>query len=100
MQSDPVARREDFSECVGQRAAHIVARAARSDEVAAAHEIEDLCDQLERSRDDAGVQNIYQYIMREREATLNIAAAPLCCPAWVQSSGSCCQKLSVVKCAQ
>ena len=27
---------------------------------------EDLCDQLEMSRDDAGVQNIYQYLMRER----------------------------------
>jgi two-component system, NtrC family, sensor kinase len=43
---------------------------------------EDLCDQLEMSRDDAGVQNIYQYRMRERhvginDATLNIAAAPL-----------------------
>ncbi len=43
---------------------------------------EDLCDQLEMSRDDAGVQNIYQYRMRDRgagpdNATLNIAAAPL-----------------------
>jgi PAS domain S-box-containing protein len=43
---------------------------------------EDLCDKLEMSRDDAGVQNIYQYQMRERhagvsDATLNIAAAPL-----------------------
>ena len=38
---------------------------------------EDLCDQLEMSRDDAGVQNIYQYMMRDRQATLNIAAAPL-----------------------
>ena len=38
---------------------------------------EDLCDQLEMSRDDAGVQNIYQYLMQERQATLNIAAAPL-----------------------
>jgi len=37
----------------------------------------DLCDQLEISRDDAGVQNIYQYMMRDRQATLNIAAAPL-----------------------
>jgi signal transduction histidine kinase len=38
---------------------------------------DDLCDQLEISRDDAGVQNIYQYMMRDRQATLNIAAAPL-----------------------
>jgi len=43
---------------------------------------EDLCEKLEMSRDDAGVQNIYQYQMRERhagasDATLNIAAAPL-----------------------
>jgi len=43
---------------------------------------EDLCDQLEISRGDAGVQNIYQYRMRERDAsltnaTLNIAVAPL-----------------------
>jgi len=38
---------------------------------------EDLCDQLEVSRDDAGVQNIYQYMMRDHQATLNIAAAPL-----------------------
>jgi PAS domain S-box-containing protein len=43
---------------------------------------EDLCDQLEMSRDDGGVQNIYQYLLRPREAnlnnaTLNIAAAPL-----------------------
>jgi len=38
---------------------------------------EDLCDQLEMSRDDAGVQNIYQYRMPDRRATLNIAAAPL-----------------------
>ena len=38
---------------------------------------EDLCDQLEMSRDDAGVQNIYQYLFRQQNATLNIAAAPL-----------------------
>jgi two-component system NtrC family sensor kinase len=43
---------------------------------------EDLCDRLETSRDDAGVQNIYQYLMRDRgagasNATLNIATAPL-----------------------
>src|SRR6185295_1230762 len=38
---------------------------------------EDLCDQLEMSRDDAGVQNIYQYLLRQQNATLNIAAAPL-----------------------
>jgi hypothetical protein len=43
---------------------------------------EDLCDQLEASRDDGGVQNIYQYLLLPREAnfnnaTLNIAAAPL-----------------------
>jgi two-component system, NtrC family, sensor kinase len=37
----------------------------------------DLCDQLEGSRDDGGVQNIYQYLFQAREATLNIAAAPL-----------------------
>ena len=37
----------------------------------------DLCDQLEGSRDDSGVQNIYQYLFKAREATLNIAAAPL-----------------------
>jgi hypothetical protein len=38
---------------------------------------EDLCDRLEMSRDDAGVQNIYQYLFRPQNATLNIAAAPL-----------------------
>ena len=38
---------------------------------------EDLCDQLEMSRDDAGVQNIYQYRLRQQNATLNIAGAPL-----------------------
>ncbi len=43
---------------------------------------EDLCDRLEIARDDAGVQNIYQYLLRQRQvglndATLNIAAAPL-----------------------
>jgi PAS domain S-box-containing protein len=38
---------------------------------------EDLCDQLESGRDDSGVQNLYQYLLRSREATLNIAAAPL-----------------------
>jgi len=38
---------------------------------------EDLCDRLEASRDDAAVQNIYQYLFQEREATLNIATAPL-----------------------
>jgi PAS domain S-box-containing protein len=37
----------------------------------------DLCDQLQASRDDGGVQNIYQYVFRPKEATLNIAAAPL-----------------------
>jgi two-component system NtrC family sensor kinase len=37
----------------------------------------DLCDQLEGSRDDGGVQNIYQYLFQAGEATLNIAAAPL-----------------------
>jgi PAS domain S-box-containing protein len=43
---------------------------------------EDLCDQLAASREDAGVQNIYQYLLRPRgpnvnNATLNIATAPL-----------------------
>ncbi len=38
---------------------------------------EDLCDQLEMSRDDGGVHNIYQYLFRQQNATLNIAAAPL-----------------------
>jgi PAS domain S-box-containing protein len=38
---------------------------------------EDLCDRLEASRDDPGVQNIYQYLFQAKEATLNIAAAPL-----------------------
>jgi len=47
---------------------------------------EDLCDQLAMSRNDEGVQNIYQYLMREREATLNIAAAPLTCCAGSRAS--------------
>jgi two-component system NtrC family sensor kinase len=38
---------------------------------------DDLCDQLEASREDGGVQNIYQYRLRQKEATLNIASAPL-----------------------
>jgi hypothetical protein len=43
---------------------------------------QDLCDQLAASREDAGVQNIYQYLLRPRgqninNATLNIATAPL-----------------------
>ncbi len=38
---------------------------------------QDLCDQLETSRADFGVRNIYQYLLREKEATLNIAVAPL-----------------------
>jgi two-component system NtrC family sensor kinase len=37
----------------------------------------DLCDKLQASREDEGVQNIYQYVFRPKDATLNIAAAPL-----------------------
>jgi PAS domain S-box-containing protein len=37
----------------------------------------DLCDQLEHSNIESGVANIYKYSFREKEATLNIAIAPL-----------------------
>ncbi|MEP6960755.1 MAG: ATP-binding protein, partial [Acidobacteriota bacterium] len=37
----------------------------------------DLCDSLEPSRGGAGIQNLYQYLFKAREATLNIATAPL-----------------------
>jgi two-component system, NtrC family, sensor kinase len=36
-----------------------------------------LCDQLEARTGESGVQSLYKYPMREREATLNIAIAPL-----------------------
>lgn len=38
---------------------------------------EDLCAALEPSRSESGLQNIYKYDYRAREATLNIATAPL-----------------------
>jgi two-component system NtrC family sensor kinase len=37
----------------------------------------DLCDELEPSRGKNGLQNIYKYLLRSRDATLNIAVAPL-----------------------
>src|SRR5579862_3785818 len=36
-----------------------------------------LCDQLEARTGESGVHSLYKYAMREREATLNIAIAPL-----------------------
>src|SRR5580704_10498016 len=36
-----------------------------------------LCDQLDARTGDSGVHSLYKYSMREREATLNIAIAPL-----------------------
>jgi hypothetical protein len=36
-----------------------------------------LCDQLEARTGESGVHNLYKYALREREATLNIAIAPL-----------------------
>ncbi len=36
-----------------------------------------LCDQLEARAGESGVHSLYKYAMREREATLNIAIAPL-----------------------
>jgi PAS domain S-box-containing protein len=38
---------------------------------------EDLCDALEPSRGVSGLHNIYKYFFKSREATLNIATAPL-----------------------
>ncbi len=37
----------------------------------------DLCDQLEFAREESGVANIYKYVMRPQDVTLNIAIAPL-----------------------
>lgn len=37
----------------------------------------DLCETLEPSKGESGLQNLYQYFFKEREATLNIATAPL-----------------------
>ncbi len=37
----------------------------------------DLCDELEPSRAQDGLQNIYKYLLRPKDATLNIAVAPL-----------------------
>jgi two-component system, NtrC family, sensor kinase len=37
----------------------------------------DLCDQLEPASSESGIQNIYKYVMRAKDATLNIAVAPL-----------------------
>ena len=38
----------------------------------------DLCEALEPSRGESGLHNIYKYFFKSREATLNIATAPLC----------------------
>lgn len=38
----------------------------------------DLCEALEPSRGGSGLHNIYKYFFKSREATLNIATAPLC----------------------
>jgi PAS domain S-box-containing protein len=38
----------------------------------------DLCEALEPSRGGSGLHNIYKYFFKLREATLNIATAPLC----------------------
>jgi two-component system NtrC family sensor kinase len=38
---------------------------------------EDLCHQLDPALGESGVHNIYKYLLRPREATLNIAVAPL-----------------------
>lgn len=37
----------------------------------------DLCDQLESALEESGVANIYKYLLRPQDATLNIAIAPL-----------------------
>jgi two-component system, NtrC family, sensor kinase len=37
----------------------------------------DLCDQLEPARGEAGVHNIYKFLLRPKDVTLNIAVAPL-----------------------
>jgi two-component system NtrC family sensor kinase len=37
----------------------------------------DLCEELEPSRGENGLQNIYKYLLRPKDATLNIAVAPL-----------------------
>ncbi len=37
----------------------------------------DLCDQLESAREESGVANIYKYVLRPQDATLNVAIAPL-----------------------
>jgi PAS domain S-box-containing protein len=37
----------------------------------------DLCNELDPARGDAGIHNIYKFVLRPKDATLNIAVAPL-----------------------